>query len=311
MERENYIDVAKGICILLVVCIHSEVFGVIGMPFMFIAVPMFFFMSGFFDRSERPITDLIKKSAKTLLFPGLIWIIIGCIYQQLLHMADDGHLSFEFDIYKPTNGNGPVWFLVALFYAKILTAILVRIKTHIYVQLSLSLIIGFIGYIIDIPLLFDEGMIAFPLYFIGKLIYPRIKSLINNSYIIGIGTICLLLFIFSLLSFIIVPGGQMSFRPYYIVAIICILFVFFPVLSISNLLCKWSILYKTGRRSLGIMLVHAPICHTITVVLNRLFEHGSLIWIVLSLIEYSIVCILSYYLTVLIEKKCPIILGMK
>lgn len=50
--RDDYVDVAKGICILLVVCIHTEVFGVIGMPFTYIAVPMFFFMSGFYDKSD-------------------------------------------------------------------------------------------------------------------------------------------------------------------------------------------------------------------------------------------------------------------
>lgn len=27
--RDSYVDVAKGICILLVICIHTEVFGIL------------------------------------------------------------------------------------------------------------------------------------------------------------------------------------------------------------------------------------------------------------------------------------------
>ena len=40
-NRDTYIDIAKGLCMMLIICIHTEVFGVIGMPLTFIAVPMF------------------------------------------------------------------------------------------------------------------------------------------------------------------------------------------------------------------------------------------------------------------------------
>ena len=54
-HRDNFIDVAKGIGIMLIISIHTEVFGVMGYPLSFIAVPVFFFMSGFYDRAERNI----------------------------------------------------------------------------------------------------------------------------------------------------------------------------------------------------------------------------------------------------------------
>ena len=40
-QRDNFVDVAKEIGILLIVCIHTEVFGVIGKPLTFIAVTVF------------------------------------------------------------------------------------------------------------------------------------------------------------------------------------------------------------------------------------------------------------------------------
>ena len=38
-QRDLYVDVAKGIAMLLVVRIHSEVFGVLQVPYPIIAVP--------------------------------------------------------------------------------------------------------------------------------------------------------------------------------------------------------------------------------------------------------------------------------
>lgn len=46
-KRDEFVDVAKGIAMLLVVRIHTEVFGVINAPYPVIAVPFFFFISGF------------------------------------------------------------------------------------------------------------------------------------------------------------------------------------------------------------------------------------------------------------------------
>ena len=31
-NRDTYIDIAKGLCMMQIICIHTEVFGVIGMP---------------------------------------------------------------------------------------------------------------------------------------------------------------------------------------------------------------------------------------------------------------------------------------
>lgn len=126
--RDEYVDVAKGLCILLVVCIHTEVFGVIGRPYTFIAVPMFFFLSGFYDRSERSFKSVTVKSMRTLLLPGIIWLIIGSAYRALLSYANRGSFTFANTIYEPFEGNGAVWFLFALFYAKMVLGLLLKLK---------------------------------------------------------------------------------------------------------------------------------------------------------------------------------------
>ena len=70
-------------------------------------------------------------------------------------------------------------------------------------------------------------------------------------------------------------------------------------------------LSELGKHSLGIMLLHSPMCHTSAVILNRIFQKGSLSWIICFLIVYVIIAVLSYWGCKLIEQKCPILLGKK
>ena len=70
-------------------------------------------------------------------------------------------------------------------------------------------------------------------------------------------------------------------------------------------------LSELGKRSLGIMLLHSPMCHTAAVILNRIFEKGSLMWILSFLLIYFVIVALSYWLTCIIERYCPMMLGKK
>lgn len=128
-QRDKYVDIAKGIAILLIVSIHTEVFGVFGYPLTFIAVPIFFFMSGFYDRSERGVKIWLPKSLKTLILPAFIWIVLVTLYVQLLGFVKDRSWGeFPFDWYNMVGKNGPAWFLFALLYAKILVWMLLKMK---------------------------------------------------------------------------------------------------------------------------------------------------------------------------------------
>lgn len=74
---------------MLIISIHTEVFGVMGYPLSFIAVPVFFLMSGFYDCSERNIGQWFPKSLRTLILPAVIWILIATAYGKILGYAKD------------------------------------------------------------------------------------------------------------------------------------------------------------------------------------------------------------------------------
>lgn len=62
---------------------------------------------------------------------------------------------------------------------------------------------------------------------------------------------------------------------------------------------------------MGIMLTHSMMCHTAAVVLKRVVAEGSAMWVVLFLLAYVMICATAYYLTVVLEHFCPILLGKK
>lgn len=311
-KRDTYVDVAKAIGILLIVSIHTEVFGVMGYPLSFIAVPVFFFMSGFYDRSERNIGQWLPKSLKTLILPAIIWILIATAYGKILGYAKDRSWGENpFSLYNMTGGNGPAWFLFALLYAKVLTWGMIRIKLPKFVLWGGSLLIGYVGMNINMPLLFDEGCAALPFYVTGKLAYPYLREIMENKGLLVAGIIALCLYLWHLVSFMIVPQSNGNFTPYYLVALGLMLLCFVPFLFISEKLQNQKWLVSLGQHSLGIMLLHAPMCHTAAVILNRVFEPASLYWIVSFLIAYVCIVFVSYWGTVLIERYIPILLGKK
>lgn len=300
-QRDTFVDIAKGICILLIICIHTEVFGIIGMPLTFIAVPMFFFMSGFYDRSEKPIKEWIGKTIRRLLFPALVWLIVGNFYLRLLGYLKNGIIEpYVFDWYNPQGGNGPVWFLIALFYAKILTGSTIRLKMSKWIIALCSLCVGYIGATYEMPLLVDEGMAAFPLYYVGKITYPYLNVIMNRVWLDIMGGIVLVVFITTEYYYNVGPVKGL-YNPCYLLAILGAMSVFFPILNISEKMKKNKFLAALGKRSLEIMLIHTLICHTFAVILNRIFVVGSYMWIGSFLVAYIFIVFLSYYIGVYIK----------
>lgn len=309
-NRDTYVDVAKGIGIMLIVTIHTEVFGVMGYPLSFLAVPVFFFMSGFYDRSERPVSQWFTKSLRTLILPAIIWVLVVTAYIKLLGYAKDRSWGDNpFNLFNMVGYNGPAWFLFALLYAKMLTWGLIKTKLPKFAIWGGSLLIGYAGMNINMPLLFDEGCAALPLYVTGKLAYPYLREIMENKGLLVAGIIALCLYLWHLVSFTIVPQSNGNFTPYYLAALGLMLLCFIPFLVISEKLQNQKWLVSLGQHSLGIMLLHAPMCHTAAVILNRVFEPASLYWIVSFLIAYVGIVWISYLSTILIERYVPLLLG--
>lgn len=311
-QRDTYVDVAKGIGIMLIVSIHTEVFGVMGYPLSFIAVPVFFFMSGFYDRAERNIGQWFPKSLRTLILPAIIWILVVTAYIKLLGYAKDRSWGDNpFNLFNMVGYNGPAWFLFALLYAKMLTWGLIKTKLPKFAIWGGSFLVGYLGINMNMPLLFDEGCAALPIYVTGKYCYPYLRKILETKWLLVAGVAALCLYFWHHVSFVIVPQTNGDFAPFYLVALGVMFMCFVPFMFVSEKLHNQRWLISLGQRSLGIMLLHSPMCHTAAVVLNRVFEPGSTAWIACFLVAYAAIVFVAYWATVVIEKYVPVLLGKK
>lgn len=316
--RVTYVDIAKGISMIMIVRIHTECAYEMNLPYPIIAVPFFFFLSGFFDKSERPWRMWLRKNAYSLLIPAFIWSLITWIFCMALSIVKSGNIddvTISFSLYSPFIGSGVTWFFVALFWAKVLIGIFERLFTKdvkfrkwIMYVCVVALCWRLAG--IDMPLMIDEGFAALPFYLLGKNLYPQIKLICaNNLFVI----ICVLLSFVMLLPMF--PAAVISYNtecnsilqyPFFCFIIIC---SFSPLLRLCMFFEKCIWLSEFGQHTLGVLVIH-PLClHLFAVVLNRTFVIGTVEWFIGFIIAFFVTIIMSFYLARFISIKCPLLLG--
>src|SRR5512145_3153407 len=122
IKRVGYVDIAKGIGIILVVMAHND-FALIS-PFAHKLIysfhmPMFFFMSGMFFKPDLPFWNFLQNRFRKLLKPFLFMILF--IYFTSISFSKVSILEASRRLLKATYGNGhyldwvQLWFLPHLF----------------------------------------------------------------------------------------------------------------------------------------------------------------------------------------------------
>ena len=211
-KRIKWIDYYKGIAIILVLVHHvSQYFPAYRYIPDYLTdfhVSMFFFISGYIC-AEKKQTDafipLLKKKAQRLLIPYLFWALLSaCVKIGVLlatrSMNMNGILQELADIL--TVGNGPVWFLKAMFFSSVIfqtILFLIKMNRKYLAILALCLIIIVTllqNFQFILIVLCRRSMLCIIELSIGFLLSDAIKSLIKGGLIIGI----LIFLVGSLLS---------------------------------------------------------------------------------------------------------------
>ncbi len=157
-ERLHWVDVAKGILIVLVAMVHIVgraeeldiscaaigVIGFIGSIFCF-RMPAFFILAGFWGKYDMSFKDFLLRNAKGMLLPLIIFSFLGGVlhevcYEILKGSYNAGALEWPFlDI------SLDYWFVLALFLAKCVYWGVCRISSKQYVRLLICLGIYAVG----------------------------------------------------------------------------------------------------------------------------------------------------------------------
>lgn len=237
ITRNNNIDSLKSICAFLIVCIHVPFPGEIGSyitALSRIAVPIFFMITGYFysDVVKKGRTARqIKKIFVLMVEANLVYFVWKWFYTAVTSNVAFISSTFtvknllRFVFFNDSPLNGHLWYLGAILYVLIITAIAnkLRITKVLYwltpVLLILDLVLGKYSLVLfnrEFPYVLVRNFlfVGIPYFCIGRMIREGVGQKINKN------TTVLLIFIFSLTTcterFILVSADMNPTRDHYI-----------------------------------------------------------------------------------------------
>ncbi len=137
MNRNNSIDIAKGILIFLVVLGHApEGSAALHKYIYWFHMPAFFIISGLFLRETFCLKEEVKKKALRLLVPYAVFsLVLGTVdrHGNILKQAVGTLMGGNGNI---TSYTFPYYFLIVLFLATVLIYVARKYSSHVWAWLT-------------------------------------------------------------------------------------------------------------------------------------------------------------------------------
>lgn len=280
-QRIEYIDLAKGFCIVLVVWYHIALFHNQEIPcsvfFKAFRLPLYFFLSGCFFKAYGGFFDFLIRKTNKLLIPFLFWFLFISVlgsnfFVRVLHfnrevLPIDQMFSALWNEHFP---NEPIWFLLCLFEESLLFYGLYQLsqksKTHGDILLLFStVIIGIVGLIlganeIRLPLFIDSSLSSIPFFAFGYFVFRKTNILKPNAYDKYLPLFIVLAFvvvyIFSIpYSFM---GNTFSLQACWVVYP-CGMLGTYGVVMLSKLLKRLPLISYLGHYSIMVLVTHVEV----------------------------------------------------
>lgn len=248
--RIEWVDIAKGIGIILVVIGHMvKGNGIVGQSIWAFHMPLFFFLSGMFMRPTELFISLIAKKARQLLLPCLSFsIIIAAVHYFL--MGDNN--AFE-NLTKHLPDT--CWFLTTLFLTSLWSALLLRLVNQ-WIAIMICLILALICQILSIPTDFSLSST-----FVASVFYISGYSFVESKAQMG-GGIYIVFILFPVVVYSFNVHTALNENDFSLVGLVSAYLGILQVIIISQTLSKIKGdklrrgLVFMGRNSLVVMLTH-------------------------------------------------------
>lgn len=291
-KRLTYLDLAKGLGIILVVFGHLEyinenVRGYISAFHM----PLFFVISGILialgDETRLDFKTMASKKARGLLIPyiwfSLLYIPID-VMNVCIHHIDMNTFIFNIISSCIFSGVGVLWFLPALFIAEIGAYLLIKKIKKSYIVIPVSVLLSILLYILVdlfVPMV-EPGLSSVAIYILNGILRMVSRGFIASIFVIagyysytwalskhknfsiielivGIGFMVINFFLYGIngcVDFHFLVLGNIA--VYFPLAIIASL----GVVLICKNMCSLRLIEFYGRNSLIIMATHVQ-CYII------------------------------------------------
>jgi len=320
-QRLNYIDIAKGIGIILVVLSHTDYSDIVHYTMAFY-VPIFFFCSGYTTSISTNISfkENFKKHAMKLLKPYLFFtIILLIIFRQFYLQGFVGIFYSRYCLYpfgSPEiyrffiNGNYPLWFLTCMTVSYFLFYLIIyHPKYQYYISVSYLAITALLNHLpILLPWSIDTAFLMALFMFIGMQMRQRLPDLFS----ITVHPLIVLSVIVYVLSLPFCDDINLSVREYgsslitFTIAGIsgCLITIYIARLIEQCPLCV--IFQQIGRHSLTIFCIEIPFILTGRTIVESLFidySANQTNLISTAIIEATIALSGGYLLSVLLQRN--------
>ena len=295
-KRIDYIDLAKGLCIILVAFHHMASYYnwdySLWTALQSFRMPLYYFLSGLFFKEYGGFFDFFKRKTNKLLIPFLFFYLMSSIPLTIVVQ----HRDYIDALIAFTNGwdfeNGCIWFLLSLFEINLIFYFVFILFKNSQWLLFLSVFsIGALGlmispYEIKYRCFLDSSFTALPFFYLGFLLHRK-TNFLNEELKIWQD----LVFIIFSVSFLILFSskqdfGQNVYSNYYLVypcGIIGILMVF----VVSKRLRSLPLVSYLGRYSIIVLCTH--------MVVMKVFRH----LLMLTIIDESYTMWMNLIMTIL------------
>ncbi len=339
-RRIDWIDVAKGIGIILVVFAHINFTPAILDTIYSFHMPLFFIISGILFNKQKysSFWIFLKRKLQTLICPYVLFYSLVLIYTYLTKYIVSGFSNFDLSAFANhflqmflSQGSAkvvsaPLWFVLCLFTVEILYFFISKIDKKILVAIisAACVVIGWLfevfivsKYKILLPWSIDSALFALGFFAIGNLsseyINITINQMLKHKYPVLIVGMCVIVGL-SVTTILAIPNGHVSLGSkilnngfiFYLTGLIGSLSVF----AISALLRKNKFLTFCGKNSFCIMATHYAIRGTyaqftdITGILK--YDNKNLIQ---TFLPFIVVLSLSLLVTVIYNRIKHTIIG--
>lgn len=294
-QKINWVDNLKAVGILAVILGHIA--SPLGSFIYSWHMPLFFIIAGFFIKLELSIKEFIVKDFKRLMIPYFLFAFIGLVLETLKRVALHRE-SLDFlhelqavfiwmDMSSLINSYAFVlWFLPALFFARVFLVVLNKYIKNIFLQLIIAFLLFGFSFLVDLPFGIDNALNAFLFLFLGSLFfrfYQESKFLCIFPVIVVV-----LYFIFGIPSLDMATKtyGNVFVNIFFSLGIVYMMILVFKKLNYSNrFLTLW------GGNTMLLFIVH-PYTNNIAHIVVEKLHFGD--WYLKFLISISLLQIILF-----------------
>ena len=177
--RIDFIDLAKGVCIVLIVLGHTGIaVDYTGLTLM--RTPLYFALSGLFFKDYGGFMQFLVRKTNKILVPFLFFYICSYAIFYLCNLLFPGLIVSDargiLDVFTQVQYfNGPIWFLLALFWCNIAFCLISLNVRNEVIRAFLVLALFAVGYTVEkmgvfVPCMLDAAMVGMPFFYFGYLL---------------------------------------------------------------------------------------------------------------------------------------------